>query len=61
MNFAHLRLDSTPGVATELVANATILCVDDAGVPATALAPGDIVSTSCNYAGGTAASCAALT
>ena len=60
-----LNSQSITGVAPpgsgQLVANATILFVDDVGVPGTAFATSDIVSMNGNYAATTAEICAALT
>jgi hypothetical protein len=52
---------TAPPGAGELTANATVVFVDDAGVPGTAFSPSDIVSANGNYAATTAAICAALT
>jgi hypothetical protein len=52
---------TAPPGSGQLVADATILFVDDLGVPGTAFAPSDIVSMSGTYAATTAAICAALT
>ena len=50
-----------PPGSGQLVANATIVFIDDLGVPATAFTTSDIVSMEGNYAATTAAICAALT
>jgi hypothetical protein len=50
-----------PPGAGQLVANATILFIDDLGVPGTAFATSDIVSMRGNYAATTNEICAALT
>jgi hypothetical protein len=60
-----LNTQSITGVAPpgsgQLVANATIVFVDDLGLPGTAFAASDIVSMNGNYAATTAEICAALT
>jgi hypothetical protein len=60
VNATSITGTAPPG-SGQLVANATILFVDDLGVPGTAFAPSDIVSMSGTYAATTAAICAALT
>lgn len=52
---------TAPPGAGQLVADATILFVDEAGIPGTAFSPSDIVSANGNFAATTAAICAALT
>lgn len=59
-NTASLTGVAPPG-SGQLVANATIVAIDDLGVPITAFATSDIVSLDGNYAGSTAAICTALT
>lgn len=60
VNTQSITSVAPPG-SGQLVANATILFVDDAGIPGTAFATNDIVSLNGNYAATTAAICAALT
>ena len=60
MNTQSITSVAPPG-SGQLVANATILFVDDAGVPGTAFATSDIVSMNGTFAATTAAICAALT
>jgi hypothetical protein len=60
VNFQSITGVAPPG-SGQLVANATILFIDDLGVPETAFATSDIVSLDGNYAATTAAICAALT
>ena len=60
VNTQSITSVAPPG-SGQLVANATILFVDDAGVPGTAFATSDIVSMNGTYAATTAAICAALT
>lgn len=52
---------TAPPGSGQLVADATIVFVDDAGIPGTAFAPSDIVSMNGTYATSTAAICTALT
>lgn len=52
---------AAPPGSGQLVADATIVFVDEAGVPGTAFAPSDIVSLNGTYSASTAAICAALT
>lgn len=52
---------AAPPGSGQLVANATILFIDDAGIPGTGFATSDIVSMNGNYAATTAEICAALT
>jgi hypothetical protein len=59
-NTASLTGVAPPG-SGQLVANATIVFIDDLGVPITVFETSDIVSLAGNYAGATAAICAALT
>jgi hypothetical protein len=60
VNTQSITSVAPPG-SGQLVANATILFVDDAGVPGTAFATSDIVSMNGTFAATTAAICAALT
>lgn len=60
VNGASFTGTAPPGTG-QLVANATILFVDDAGIPGTAFSPSDIVSANGNYAASTSETCAALT
>ena len=59
VNAASITGTAPPG-AGELVVNATVLFVDDAGIPGTAFTPNDIVWANGNYAAATAEICAAL-
>jgi hypothetical protein len=59
VNSQSITGEAPPG-SGQLVADATILLIDDAGVPGTAFAPSDIVSLNGTYAASTAAICAAL-
>jgi hypothetical protein len=60
VNFASITGVAPPG-SGQIVANATIVFIDDLGVPATAFTTSDIVSMTGNYAATTAAICSALT
>jgi hypothetical protein len=60
VNTQSITSVAPPG-SGQLVANATILFVDDVGVPGTAFATSDIVSMNGDYAATTAEICAALT
>lgn len=60
VNTQSITSVAPPG-SGQLVANATILFVDDAGIPGTAFATSDIVSMRGTYAATTAEICAALT
>jgi hypothetical protein len=59
-NTASFTGVAPPG-SGQIVANATIVAIDDVGVPITAFATSDIVSMEGNYAATTAEICAALT
>jgi hypothetical protein len=59
LNTASLTGTAPPG-SGQLVANGTILFLDDLGVPVTTFATSDIVSMRGNYAATTASICAAL-
>jgi hypothetical protein len=59
-NTASFTGVAPPG-SGQLTANGTIVFIDDLGVPITAFDTSDIVSLTGNYAGATAAICAALT
>jgi hypothetical protein len=59
-NTATITGLAPPG-SGRIVANATIVFIDDLGVPITVFETSDIVSVAGNYAGATAAICAALT
>jgi hypothetical protein len=65
LTFTGVNTVSFTGVAPpgsgQLVANGTILFLDDLGVPITTFATSDIVSMEGNYAATTAEVCAALT
>jgi hypothetical protein len=60
LNTASLTGTAPPG-SGQLVANGTILFLDDLGVPVTTFDTSDIVSMNGNYAAATAGICAALT
>lgn len=60
VNATSITGTAPPG-AGQLVADATIVFIDDAGIPGTAFSPGDIVSMNGTYGATTAEICAALT